>query len=44
MLLAQTWLSEVEEIKVNEGKRMGKRMTCSDIYGVEGSFRKLVID
>lgn len=38
------WFLQQEEVKADESKRPGKPKTHDDLFGVEGSFRKLVID
>lgn len=38
------WFKEQESIKADESKRPGKPKTHDDLFGVEGSFRQLVID
>ncbi|KAL0267299.1 UNVERIFIED_CONTAM: hypothetical protein PYX00_009611 [Menopon gallinae] len=38
------WFLEQENVKADESKRPGKPKTHDDLFGVEGSFRKLVID
>lgn len=38
------WFKEQEASKANEALRPGAPKTADDLFGVEGSFRKLVID
>ncbi|EEB12928.1 protein C20orf121, putative [Pediculus humanus corporis] len=38
------WFIQQEDVKADESKRPGKPKTHDDLFGVEGSFRKLVID
>ncbi|KAF5291263.1 hypothetical protein FQR65_LT11441 [Abscondita terminalis] len=38
------WFIEEEKYCSAEAKRIGKKYTSSDLFGVEGSFRKLCID
>ena len=38
------WFKEQESVKVDESKRPGKPKTHDDLFGLEGSFRQLVID
>ncbi|RXG52335.1 Alpha-tocopherol transfer protein [Armadillidium vulgare] len=38
------WLLEDEKYKVDESKRPGKPKTSSELFGIEGSFRKLDVD
>ncbi|KAB7502485.1 Alpha-tocopherol transfer protein-like [Armadillidium nasatum] len=40
----RNWLLEDEKYIVDESKRSGKPRTSSDLFGIEGSFRKLNID
>ncbi|XP_044737796.1 alpha-tocopherol transfer protein-like [Chrysoperla carnea] len=40
----QPWFDEQENIKADESKRPGKPKTQDDLFGMEGSFRQLVID
>lgn len=38
------WFVEQEKFKSDESKRIGKTVTSSDLFGFEGSFRKLNVD
>lgn len=38
------WFNEQETVKADEARRPGKPKTHDDLFGVDGSFRKLVID
>nr|XP_045595426.1 alpha-tocopherol transfer protein-like isoform X8 [Procambarus clarkii] len=38
------WLLEDEKYGVDESKRPGKAKTSADLFGIEGSFRKLTVD
>ena len=38
------WFKEQESVKADESKRPGKPKTHDDLFGLEGSFRQLVID
>ncbi|XP_042230145.1 alpha-tocopherol transfer protein-like isoform X5 [Homarus americanus] len=38
------WLIEDEQYGVDESKRPGKAKTSADLFGIEGSFRKLNVD
>jgi hypothetical protein len=40
----QDWFKKQENVKANESKRPGKPKTHGDLFGLEGSFRQLVID
>ncbi|XP_069698824.1 retinol-binding protein pinta-like isoform X2 [Periplaneta americana] len=38
------WFKEQESIKSDESKRQGRAVTHGDLFGFEGSFRKLTLD
>ena len=38
------WLKEQEKYGVDESKRPGKPKTPVDLFGMDGSFRKLNVD
>jgi hypothetical protein len=38
------WFKEDEKLRVEESKRPGKAKSSGDVFGLEGSFRKLDID
>jgi hypothetical protein len=38
------WFIEQEKLKSDESRRIGKAVTSSDLFGFEGSFRKLNVD
>jgi len=40
----RTWLMSLGEFKTDESRRPGKPRTHADLFGIEGSFRKLDID
>lgn len=38
------WFAESETIKANEALRPGKPTNYDELFGIDGSFRQLVID
>ncbi|XP_069699164.1 alpha-tocopherol transfer protein-like [Periplaneta americana] len=40
----QDWFLQHENVKSDEKKRLGGNATSSDLFGIEGSFRKLNVD
>nr|CAD7202826.1 unnamed protein product [Timema douglasi] len=44
LLSYQDWYHDQEAVKVNEAKRPGKALLQGELFGVEGSFRKLTVD
>nr|CAD7408986.1 unnamed protein product [Timema cristinae]CAD7433659.1 unnamed protein product [Timema monikensis] len=44
LLSYQDWYHDQEAVKVNEAMRPGKALNQSELFGVEGSFRKLTVD
>lgn len=38
------WFKEQETLKADEARRPGKPKTYDDLFGLDGSFRQLVID
>lgn len=38
------WFNSQEDVKADESKRPGKPTNYDDLFGIDGSFRKLTID